>query len=98
MPNSRRRSKHARPHRPLGGHHPVAETRSDGEWLIRGVPAGSSTKVYRCPGCDWPIGVGAEHVVVWPRVASLGSPSAVEERRHWHRGCWSRRSQERTGR
>lgn len=92
MPNSRRRSKHARPHRPLGGHHPVAQTRSDGEWLVRGVPAGSSTKPYRCPGCDQLVPVGAAHVVVWPRVASLGSPSAIEERRHWHRACWDRRN------
>lgn len=91
MPNRRRPSKHARPHRPLGGHHPHATTRADGEWLVRGIPAGSSTKTYRCPGCFQTIGPGAAHLVAWPRVASLGSASAIEERRHWHRWCWDRR-------
>ncbi|HHV21886.1 MAG TPA: hypothetical protein GXZ30_10195 [Propionibacterium sp.] len=92
MPNQRRRSKHARPHRPLGSHHPVTQTRRDGEWLVRGIPEGSSTKVYRCPGCHQLIAVGTAHVVVWPRTASLGSSSAIDERRHWHRGCWVRRA------
>lgn len=92
MPTGRRRSKHARPHRPLGSHHPTAVTRRDGEWLVRGIAAGSSTKVYRCPGCDQLIAAGLPHVVVWPRVASLGSSSEIEERRHWHRSCWDRRS------
>lgn len=91
MPNRRRKSKHTRPHRPLGDHHPSAQTRRDGEWLVRGIPAGASTKAYRCPGCDQLIAVGLTHVVVWPRVASLGSTSAIEERRHWHRWCWDRR-------
>jgi hypothetical protein len=90
MPNRRRQSKHARPHRPLGRHHPQAVTRADGEWLVRGIAEGRSDKAYRCPGCEQQIPAGVAHVVVWPRVASLGSGSAIEERRHWHRACWAR--------
>lgn len=88
MPNGRRRSKHARPHRPLGTHHPQAETRVSGEWLVRVIPVGRSQKTYVCPGCQHPIAPGVAHLVVWPRVASLGSSSAIDERRHWHTHCW----------
>lgn len=91
MPNRRRQSKHARPHRPLGAHHPQAVARADGEWLVRTIPAGASQKSYRCPGCDQLVRAGQAHLVVWPRVASLGSLSAIDERRHWHRTCWERR-------
>lgn len=88
MPNGRRRSKHARPHRPLSGHHPQSVTRASGEWLVRQIPAGRSVKTYLCPGCQRDIPPGMAHLVVWPKVASLGSSSAIDERRHWHRYCW----------
>ncbi|GAB3623305.1 hypothetical protein GCM10027418_13870 [Mariniluteicoccus endophyticus] len=91
MPTGRRPSKHARPHRPLSGHHPVAQERRDGRWVVRGIPAGRSEKAYRCPGCDQVILPGVAHVVVWPAEGSLLSRSGLEERRHWHRSCWQRR-------
>ncbi|OYO07462.1 hypothetical protein [Enemella evansiae] len=91
MPNGRRRSKHTREARPLSGHHPIAETRGDGEWLVRGIPAERALKAYTCPGCGGIIPPGTAHVVAWPRTPSIGSASAVEERRHWHKHCWQRR-------
>ncbi|WP_460768321.1 hypothetical protein [Mariniluteicoccus flavus] len=91
MPTGRRPSKHARPHRELGGYHPIAVTKRDGGWLVRGIPVGRSEKAYRCPGCDQLVPVGAAHVVVWPREGSWLSASGLDERRHWHRACWERR-------
>lgn len=88
MPNSRRRSKHARPHRPLGDHHPQSETRASGDFVVRRIPAGRSEKSYRCPGCDHLIAPGLAHVVVWPQTPSIGTQQAIDERRHWHTHCW----------
>lgn len=90
MARRRRQDKHARPRRELGAHHPTAVTRADGEWLVRGVAQGRSDKAYRCPGCNQLIPPGQAHVVVWPRIASLRSGSAIDERRHWHAACWDR--------
>jgi hypothetical protein len=63
-----------------------AESGPDGEWLVRTVPGSSSTKRYRCPGCDQLIPERMPHLVVWP--AEYGS---VEDRRHWHTSCWAAR-------
>jgi hypothetical protein len=41
----------------------------------------SSDKPYRCPGCDLEIRPRLWHLVVVPK-------DALEERRHWHEGCW----------
>ncbi|MBV8931098.1 MAG: hypothetical protein JOZ47_02060 [Kutzneria sp.] len=62
------------------------ESAADGEWLVRGVPGDKATKVYRCPGCEHEIRPGVPHVVAWP--ADRGG---IEDRRHWHSGCWSAR-------
>jgi hypothetical protein len=89
---AKRPSKHLRAPRPLN---PNAfarrETRSDGEWMVQAMSADAASKNYLCPGCERTITPGTPHVVVWPRQASIGSASAVEERRHWHHSCWSRR-------
>lgn len=58
---------------------------------MRTVAGAAAAKPYRCPGCDQIIVTGAPHVVVWPDLPSLGSTSPIEERRHWHTGCWRRR-------
>ena len=91
MPNGRRRSKPTREHRPLSAAHPSAAIGADGEWLVRGIPADRALKAYTCPGCGGSIPAGTAHLVVWPQLASIASPSAIEERRHWHRYCWQRR-------
>jgi hypothetical protein len=63
------------------------ESGPDGEWVVRSVPGSSSTKDYRCPGCDQLVRAGTGHLVTWP-AAEHGS---VEDRRHWHVACWGAR-------
>ncbi|MCA0251024.1 MAG: hypothetical protein LCH76_01770 [Actinobacteria bacterium] len=88
---AKRPSKHLRPARPLNqGGFARLVTKPDGEWMVQTMPAGNATKAYLCPGCQRQITAGAAHVVVWPRQASIGSGSAVAERRHWHTSCWAR--------
>ncbi|MGI9001298.1 MAG: hypothetical protein ACR2GH_06485 [Pseudonocardia sp.] len=70
-----------------------AESGPDGEWLVRSVPGSSSTKTYRCPGCDQLVPAGTPHVVTWP-AAGYGS---VADRRHWHCPCWAARIRRRPG-
>jgi hypothetical protein len=50
---------------------------------VRRVQPDEAVKEYRCPGCDHEIRVGEGHKVVVPR-------GAVDDRRHWHTGCWHR--------
>ena len=85
----KRPSKHLRPPRPLSSSHAAAQTKRDGRWMVQTMPAGNATKAYLCPGCQRQITAGAAQVVVWPRQASIGSGSAVAERRHWHTSCWA---------
>ncbi|MFD5827290.1 MULTISPECIES: hypothetical protein [unclassified Lentzea] len=75
--------------RPLGGGVGWARTESgpDGDWLVRAISGAQAQKTYRCPGCDHEIRPGTPHVVAWP-AEETGS---VEERRHWHQGCWDSR-------
>ena len=60
----------------------------DGEdWVVQSITGSSSTKTYRCPGCDQEIRPATPHVVTYP-ADGLGG---VEARRHWHTACWSSR-------
>ena len=88
---ARRQSKHLRPARPLSAGHATSVIKSDGRWIVRSVPGEAATKAYRCPGCNAEIRPGTPHVVAWPDTPGMLSQSAVEERRHWHTGCWQRR-------
>ncbi len=89
---AKRPSKHLRAARPLSsGAFARQEQKADGDWMVQSMPADSATKTYTCPGCHPPVVPGTAHVVTWPREASIGSTSAVEERRHWHTSCWQRR-------
>ncbi|MCK9930723.1 hypothetical protein MXD62_26830 [Frankia sp. Mgl5] len=56
----------------------------DEDWVVRPVTGAATTKAYRCPGCDQLITAGTPHRVVWP----VGD---IDERRHWHTPCWTRR-------
>ncbi len=87
----KRPSKHLRTPRPLLSSHASASDKSDGRWMTQTMPGQAAIKDYRCPGCEHLIIQGTPHLVVWPQVPSLGSASAVEERRHWHTSCWNRR-------
>ncbi|WP_127782630.1 ATP/GTP-binding protein [Rhodococcus sp. X156] len=64
-----------------------SESGPDGEWAVRPVPASGAGKIYRCPGCDHTIAAGVAHVVAW----RTDDPGGVEDRRHWHNGCWAGR-------
>ncbi|HEV2450906.1 MAG TPA: ATP/GTP-binding protein [Streptosporangiaceae bacterium] len=70
------------------------ESWPDGDWVVRQVPGGQAQpgKAYRCPGCDQEIPAGTPHLVAWP----VDTPG-MQERRHWHRGCWERRLHRRPG-
>ena len=63
-------------------------------WMVRQLSGHTSTRSYRCPGCEHEIAVGAAHVVVWPD-DGLGG---VDDRRHWHGSCWKARDHRRYGR
>ena len=60
----------------------------DGEdWLVQNITGSSSTKTYRCPGCDQEIRPATPHIVAYP-ADGLGG---IESRRHWHTPCWNSR-------
>jgi len=88
---ARRPSKHLRPPRPLDPNLGTSAQRLDGRWIVRTVPGAAAAKAYRCPGCAQTIPPGTPHVVVWSAEPGLTGAAGVEERRHWHRGCWERR-------
>ena len=56
------------------------------EYAVRPLRGSSSTKPYRCPGCEQEIRPGTPHIVVWP-----AHDSEAADRRHWHTGCWNAR-------
>ncbi len=88
---SKRPSKHLRPARPLSASFATVAHKRDGDWMVRTMRPENAAKPYRCPGCDLVIEPGVAHVVVWPVEASIGSASALDERRHWHTACWNAR-------
>lgn len=65
----------------------AVESDDQGDWIVRQVSGAAATKSYRCPGCDQEIVEGTPHVVTWLDGALVG----VDDRRHWHTPCWSRR-------
>ncbi|WP_332645191.1 hypothetical protein [Aeromicrobium sp.] len=76
--------------RPTGRPTPErVETKADGDWHFR--PLRGSSKTYRCPGCGQLIAVATPHVVAWPVEKALLSEAAIDERRHWHSACWTRK-------
>jgi len=56
------------------------------DYAVRPLSGASSTKTYRCPGCEQEIRPATPHVVVWPT-----NDLDAGERRHWHTGCWNAR-------
>jgi hypothetical protein len=70
----------------LGGGFESIEFDAHGEeWVVRRLTGSSSTKNYRCPGCDHEIRPATPHIVAWPR-------DAIDQRRHWHTPCWQARA------
>jgi len=58
-------------------------------WRVRWLTGTTTVKTYRCPGCDHEIPPGVPHVVAWPVEGGL------DDRRHWHSGCWRARERRR---
>jgi hypothetical protein len=84
---SKRRHRRA-PERPAPAYFGLEKREDFGgqDYAVRPLRGSSSTKPYRCPGCEQEIHPGTPHVVVWP----AGDLEAAE-RRHWHTGCWNAR-------
>ncbi|MGA0865944.1 MAG: hypothetical protein ACO3YA_04385 [Candidatus Nanopelagicaceae bacterium] len=64
--------------------HDTIEEHDDGIFAVRMITGSSSTKPYRCPGCDQLIKTATPHIVAWQE-------HDVETRRHWHTPCWRAR-------
>lgn len=88
---SRRRGRRDRGRPVRGGPHERTESWRGEDWQVRQVTGSAATKPYRCPGCDQLIPVATPHVVVWPAEPGLFATSGLDERRHWHTGCWRAR-------
>jgi hypothetical protein len=63
------------------------------EHVVRRVTGSAATKSYRCPGCHQAIRPATPHTVAWPVEPSTftSTGTGLDERRHWHNGCWSAR-------
>ena len=72
------------PERELRGSNETIEEHGEGIYRVRKITGSSSTKPYRCPGCDQLIPLATPHIVAWIE-------DDVESRRHWHTPCWSAR-------
>ena len=64
------------------------EDSADGgpSYVVRKIQPYQATKTYRCPGCDQEIVPNTGHVVAWRE-------DQLDDRRHWHSPCWSRRGE-----
>lgn len=56
-------------------------------YLVRQMGPARAIKFYICPGCNQSIPPGVAHIVAWPKDSGRGA----DDRRHWHKHCWSRR-------
>lgn len=63
-----------------------------GTFHERFITGATSSKSYRCPGCEQLIAPATPHFVVWPEIPSLLETDGLNERRHWHQRCWERTS------
>lgn len=89
---AKRPSKHLRAPRPLStAGFARLESKTDGDYMVQSMGSDAAAKPYSCPGCNQQITPGTAHLVAWPRVPSIGATAGVDERRHWHTGCWRRR-------
>ena len=61
------------------------EEHQEDEYMVRKITGSTSTKPYRCPGCDQLIPTATPHIVAWPI-------DDIELRRHWHTACWNKRN------
>lgn len=64
----------------------TVEEHPEGIYTVRKITGSSSSKPYRCPGCDQLIPTATPHVVAW-------MDGDLESRRHWHTACWGKKDQ-----
>ncbi len=64
------------------------EEHEEGFYTVRKITGSTSTKPYRCPGCDQLIPTATPHIVAWPH-------DDVDDRRHWHTKCWEKKDHRR---
>ena len=88
----RRPGRRDQPHVPLDVERLMAgvtriERRGGAEWHVQPMSAAGAVKDYVCPGCGGAVVQGTAHLVVW-RSDSIFGDRAIEDRRHWHTGCW----------
>lgn len=83
----RRNYRRDEPSRPDPG--PARHEHVEGDFRVRHLTGETSTKTYRCPGCEQEIRPGVPHVVAWP----LEGHGDESDRRHWHTSCWRSRHQ-----
>jgi len=67
------------------------------EYVVRNVTGSAARRPYTCPGCHQVIRPATPHVVAWPVLPSTFARGAegLDERRHWHTGCWKAREHRR---
>ncbi|MDO4898255.1 MAG: ATP/GTP-binding protein [Rothia sp. (in: high G+C Gram-positive bacteria)] len=70
---------------------PYVERTPGGDWMVQYIPAINALKTYKCPECERAIPPGTAHLVIWQQDHMFGKGRAIEERRHWHKGCWETR-------
>lgn len=70
--------------RDIAASHETIEEHDEGIYRVRKITGSSSTKPYRCPGCDQLIRMATPHIVAWIE-------GDVDSRRHWHSACWNKR-------
>lgn len=78
----------ARDEREINTSNQSFEEHEDGFYIVRRITGSSSTKPYRCPGCDQMIPMATPHTVAWQEHDEEG-------RRHWHNACWTNRHKRR---
>jgi hypothetical protein len=70
----------------VGNSFQTVEEHQEGIYTVRKITGSSSSKPYRCPGCDQLIPTATPHIVAWMN-------EDLESRRHWHTACWNKKDQ-----
>lgn len=76
------------PEREISTSNQSFEEHDDGDYIVRKITGSSSTKPYRCPGCDQMIPMATPHTVAW-------LDGDEDGRRHWHNACWAKKGHRR---
>lgn len=85
-PKRRQTSGPNRPEKDPATSFQTIEEHHEGIYTVRKITGSSSTKAYRCPGCDQLIPTATPHIVAW-------IDDDLDSRRHWHSACWTKKDQ-----